>query len=151
MNHPSFSILYADPPWQFKSRGAARRVPSRDNRPTGRILPYQTMDLAAICAVPVTDICAPDCLLFLRATYPLLPQAFEVISAWGFQFKTVGLTWFKRTASGSGFHFGMGYWSRANPGLCLLAARGHPRGGSAQDWLQGWPRRQKGLPCAISQ
>lgn len=41
--------------------------------------------------------------------------------------KTVAFTWVKRTPKDTGFHFGLGYWSRANPEICLLGTRGHPR------------------------
>jgi len=89
------------------------------------------MNTEAICSLRVTELAEPDCLLFLWATYPMLPQAFDVVRAWDFQFKTVAFTWVKRTRSDRGFHFGMGYWSRANPEICLLATRGHPRRRSA--------------------
>ena len=124
VNTPPFDILYADPPWQFKLRRRTNPAYPPDRPATGRIIPYPTMDTDAICALPVADICAPDCLLFLWATYPMLPDALKVIAAWKFQYKTVGFTWVKRTRSNRGFHFGMGFWSRANPELCLLATRG---------------------------
>ena len=129
MNHPSFSIIYADPPWHFKPRGAANRTPSANsaNRPVARrTLPYPAMDTHAIGVLPVDDICVRDSVLSLWATYFLLPQAFSVIDAWGFKFKTVAFTWVKRTPSDKAFHFGICYWTRANPELCLLATRGHP-------------------------
>ena len=90
------------------------------------------MDTEEICSLKVADIAASDSLLFLWATYPMLPQAFEVIRAWGFQYKTVGFTWVKRTRSNRGYHFGLGFWTRANPELCLLATRGHPKRRSAR-------------------
>jgi N6-adenosine-specific RNA methylase IME4 len=85
------------------------------------------MRTEAIRALPVSMISAPDCALFLWATYPMLPDAFAVIDAWGFTFKTVAFTWVKTNRSGRGFHFGLGYWTRANPEICLLATRGRPR------------------------
>jgi N6-adenosine-specific RNA methylase IME4 len=123
MNHPPFSILYADPPWQFTTRSS--RVGSSTS--SHRRPPYPTLDIRAISALSVVNLCADDCVLFLWATYPLLPQALQVIAAWGFCYKTVAFTWVKRTRADRGFHFGMGYWTRANPELCLLATRGHPR------------------------
>src|ERR1700730_15421763 len=76
---------------------------------------------------PVADWAAGDCVLFLWATDPLLPRAFEVIAAWGFAYKTVAFTWAKTTKDGAGFPIGCGYWTRANPEQCLLATRGRPQ------------------------
>jgi N6-adenosine-specific RNA methylase IME4 len=48
------------------------------------------MTLEDIKALPVAEWAAPDCILLLWATDPLLPRALEVIEAWGFSYKTVG-------------------------------------------------------------
>jgi site-specific DNA-methyltransferase (adenine-specific) len=89
--------------------------------------PYDVMDLQDICALPVADLAARDSILFLWTTYPKLPDALKVIEAWGFTFKTVAFTWVKLNPKGKGFHFGLGYWTRGNPELCLLATRGKPK------------------------
>ena len=52
-----------------------------------------------------------------------MPQALEVIAAWGFAFKTVAFTWAKSNAAGR-FPIGCGYWTRSNPEMCLFATRG---------------------------
>jgi len=85
------------------------------------------MKLPDICALPVADIAADDCALFLWATYPNLQQAFEVIKAWGFTYKTVAFTWVKRNKKSPGWFTGLGYWTRANAEICLLATRGQPK------------------------
>jgi len=85
------------------------------------------MSIDAIKALPVGDLAAKDCALFLWATDPMLPQALEVISSWGFQFKTVAFTWAKTNAKSEGFFTGMGYWTRSNPEQCLFATRGRPK------------------------
>ena len=75
-----------------------------------------------------------DCVLLLWTTDPLLPTAFDVIRAWGFSYKTVGFYWAKLnklaaapTYTDTDFFTGLGFWTRANPELCLLATRGHPK------------------------
>ena len=83
------------------------------------------MSLTELTKLPVSSISASDAVLFLWATYPMLPDAFKLITAWGFVFKTVAFTWVKTTKSGS-YPIGLGYWTRANPELCLLATRGRP-------------------------
>ena len=79
--------------------------------------------------LPIADLAAPDCALFLWVTDPLLPRAIELIQAWGFEYKTVGFYWVKlnaRPKHGADFFTGLGYWTRANPEQCLLATRGKP-------------------------
>jgi len=115
-----YGAIYADPPWDFKTyshKGKGRSAEAH----------YDCMGLDAIKAFRVADWAAPDCALFLWATDPSLPQALEVISAWGFAYKTVAFTWVKTTKDGSGFPIGCGYWTRANPEMCLLATRGRPQ------------------------
>jgi len=71
---------------------------------------------------------ADDSVLFLWTTDPLLPQALEVMAAWGFAYKTVAFTWVKTSDSGGGtYPMGLGYWTRANPEMCLLGTRGSPK------------------------
>jgi N6-adenosine-specific RNA methylase IME4 len=115
-----YKVVLADPPWTFATY-------SRKGKGRSAEAHYDCMSLAAIKALPVADWAAPDCALFLWATDPSLPQALEVIEAWGFAYKTVAFTWAKTTRDGTGFPIGCGYWTRANPELCLLATRGRPQ------------------------
>lgn len=128
MMNQKFSIIYADPPWRFRNWSMSELAKRGEQwaRRNGRS-PYDVMDLTDICALPVADLAARDCVLFLWATYPKLPDALQVINAWGFGYKTVAFTWVKNNPSGIGFHFGLGYWTRQNPEICLLATRGKPK------------------------
>jgi N6-adenosine-specific RNA methylase IME4 len=124
-NH--YGVIYADPPWTFATY-------SRKGKGRSAEAYYNCMSLAEIKALPVADWAADNCVLLLWATDPLLPMAFEVISSWGFTYKTVGFYWAKLNKSVSkplyneqSFFTGLGFWTRANPELCLLATRGHPR------------------------
>jgi len=123
-----YSIIYADPPWRFAnwSIGELAKRGEKWARRNGRS-PYDVMNDADICALPVNDLAARDCVLFLWATYPKLESALKVAAAWGFTYKTVAFTWVKLNPSGVGFHFGLGYWTRGNPEICLLATKGHPK------------------------
>lgn len=123
---PRFAAICADPPWHF-------RTYSRKGRGRCADAHYDVMDLAAIKRLPVADLAADDCALFLWAVDPMLPQALEVIAAWGFTFKTVAFYWAKLkpgapplTLTEADFFTGLGYWTRANPEMCLLATRGKP-------------------------
>jgi N6-adenosine-specific RNA methylase IME4 len=82
------------------------------------------MDAADLKAMTIPA--AEDCVLFMWAIDPMLPQAFELITAWGFTYKTVAFTWAKINESGKD-PIGGGYWTRANPEMCLLATRGKPK------------------------
>jgi N6-adenosine-specific RNA methylase IME4 len=96
------------------------------------------MTLDDIRALSVAEWAADDCVLFLWTTDPLLEKAFEVIRSWGFIYKTVGSYLVKLNKYAAKpvhdqqrFLTGLGFWTRANPELCLLATRGHPRRRSA--------------------
>ncbi len=119
-NVARFGAIVADPPWTFKTYSERGKGRSAERH-------YSCMTLEAIKALPVGEIAAKDCALFLWTTNPMLPMALDVIRAWGFEYKTVAFVWVKQNGSGDGWHFGMGYWTRANPELCLLATRGAPK------------------------
>ena len=85
------------------------------------------MSLTDICALPVADIADKDCALFLWATFPNLQEAFEVIKAWGFKYKTVAFCWVKRNRKSPSWFVGLGHWTRANAEICLLATKGKPQ------------------------
>jgi N6-adenosine-specific RNA methylase IME4 len=103
-----YGVIYADPPWRFepysRDTGMDRAA---DNH-------YPTMDLNSIMALQVPA--APDCILFLWATVPMLLQALAVMSAWGFKYKT-HFVWMKDKT-------GTGYWNRNNHEILLLGTRG---------------------------
>jgi N6-adenosine-specific RNA methylase IME4 len=115
-----YGAIYADPPWSFRNWSA---------KGTGRnaVSHYDCLDLPALAALPVAELAAENCALFLWATDPLLPRALDLIRAWGFEYKTVGFYWVKQNNKSDGFFTGLGYWTRANPEQCLLATRGKPR------------------------
>ncbi len=110
-----YAVVYADPPWRYGGAFFGRAIEDH----------YPTMPLQKIKALDVPA--ADDCVLLLWATLPLLRQAFEVIDAWGFTYKTVAFTWIKQNKSGNGLFMGLGWWTRANAELCLLATRGRPK------------------------
>jgi N6-adenosine-specific RNA methylase IME4 len=124
LNH--YRVIYADPPWTFSTY-------SRKGKGRSAEAYYNCMSLVDIKALPVAEWAAADCVLLLWTTDPLLPTALEVIRAWGFTYKTVGFYWAKLNKSAdptiyrdASFFAGLGFWTRANPEMCLLATRGHP-------------------------
>lgn len=114
-----YAAVLADPPWAYRvwsKKGAGR---SAENH-------YPTMSTKEVCALPVADIAARDSVLFLWATFPCLPEAFEVIRAWGYEYKSVAFVWVKRNKVSPGYFVGLGHWTRANAEICLLATKGAP-------------------------
>ena len=115
-----YGVIYADPPWLFKTRSDK----GKDRSPEKH---YPVLSLADICAMGVGDIAKPDSVLLMWVCDPMLDQAFKVINAWGFKYKTVGFTWAKTNKNTLGFFTGLGYWTRGNPEMCLLATKGKPK------------------------
>ena len=89
------------------------------------------MSIDELCALPVETLAEKDCLLFLWATFPQLPEALRLIRAWGFTFKTVAFVWLKLNKKSPTWFYGLGYWTRGNAEICLLAKRGKPKRRSA--------------------
>jgi N6-adenosine-specific RNA methylase IME4 len=116
----TYDVIYADPAWYFKtySKKGIGRSPEQH---------YSCMSINDICNLPVDTISKPNCVLFLWAIDSMLPQAFKVIESWGFIYKTVAFTWAKKNKKSESFFTGLGYWTRANPEMCLLATRGKPK------------------------
>lgn len=130
-----YAAILVDPPWTYRDRANAGE--------RGASHKYSTMSLDEICAMRVEEIAAPDCALFLWSVPPLLPDAFSVMRAWGFSYRTIAFNWVKtcrdRWVRGSDHRpyldlnlaFGMGHWTRANAELVLLGIRGRPERVSA--------------------
>ena len=77
-----YSVIYADPPWSY---GDDRKGLSSYG---GAGTHYPTMSIDELCQLPVHQLAAENSVLFLWTTSPLLESSFEVINAWGFNYKT---------------------------------------------------------------
>ncbi len=132
-NH--FGAIYADPPWAFnlwwggRSNKTPAGVPSRATVPH-----YQTMKEDELAALPVGDLAADNCVLFLWITWPVLEWSMRIVKAWGFEYKTCGFAWVKANAGQIDMfreditpHMTLGYWTRSNSEVCLLATKGKPK------------------------
>lgn len=120
-----FGAILADPPWGFRCWDGTDKAASR-------VTPYIAMGMDEIGDLPVSDLAADDCALFMWCVWPTLPQAIRVIEQWGFSFKTCGFNWLKADpyrlfALEEDVYMGLGYWTRANSEPCLLATRGKPK------------------------
>ena len=103
-----FSIIYADPPWQYDfTKSANREIENH----------YPTMDIEEIKALNVSEFCHTDAALYLWATAPKLRESLSVMEAWSFEYKT-NMVWVKD-------RIGMGYWARSQHELLLIGTRGN--------------------------
>lgn len=115
-----YDVIYADPPWTFKTyskKGEGRSASKH----------YPVMNKKDIQNIPVQSISSDNCVLFLWVTSPCLLEGIELIKAWGFEYKTIAFTWVKKNKRADSLFWGMGYWTRSNSELCLLATRGNPK------------------------
>ncbi len=123
-----YRAILADPPWGFKTwSGPEKKVASR-----GTVAPYRTMEMDDIGALPVADLAAPDCVLFMWFVWPTMPEALRLLEGWGFTYKTCAFSWMKADpyrlfVLEEDVRMGLGYWTRANTEACLLAVRGKPK------------------------
>ena len=107
-----YRTIVADPPWRYGTRTPTSTAKARRAAADAH---YATMTVEDICAIQVPA--ADDAHLYLWATNPLLREAFDVVAAWGFTYRTT-LTWLKTGALGMGFYF------RGDTEHVLFATRG---------------------------
>jgi N6-adenosine-specific RNA methylase IME4 len=105
-----YAVLCADPPWHFEVYNEESGV----ERAAGNH--YSTMALDEICVLPVPSLASPDAVLFMWTTVPHLRESFDVLVAWGFEYKT-NIVWVKDK-------IGLGYFVRNQHELLLVATRG---------------------------
>lgn len=119
-----YGVILADPPWQYDNYAAP---PGEvHDRARGAQKHYPTMTVEQLSNMPIRQLATDDCVLFMWAVWPLIEDAFLLIRAWGFTYKTLAFDWIKLNKSGLGIFVGMGNYSRSNPEPCLLAFRGDP-------------------------
>ena len=87
-----YQIIYADPPWSYS-------ISSSVAGGRGQNTAYRCLRPVEIYEMPVGQIADENCVLFIWASYPMLPEALYCIKAWGFFYKTNAFTWIKQTES----------------------------------------------------
>ena len=107
-----YRVIYADPPWKYNNSGV---ITESDNY--GRAeRHYPSMTIEELCAMPIKHMAEDNSVLFLWATSPLLEEAFKVVNAWGFQYKT-SFVWDK-----VGHNYG--HYNSVRHELLLVCTRG---------------------------
>lgn len=105
-----YRVIYADPPWSYNDE----RMGTVSGG--GATAHYPLMPTEKICELPVPEIVLDASVLFLWGTSPLLPDALQVIAAWGFDYKS-SFVWDKVR----GFN---GHYNDVRHELLLVATRG---------------------------
>ena len=115
LNFPDkkYEIIYADPAWKYWSGG--KKSAERH---------YDVMEIDEIKNLPVNQIAEENSVLCMWATYPILPEALEVVKAWGFVYSTVIFTWVKRNKITNSWFWGCGNYTRANSEIVILGRKG---------------------------
>ena len=117
-----FSILYADPPWDYK--GQKQHAGPNSSDTGGAASHYQTVKLDDLKELDIASICEDDCLLFMWVTNPHLDQGIALMKTWGFSYATVAFVWNKERVN-------PGFYTMSQCELCLVGKRGRiprPRG-----------------------
>jgi len=122
--NPPYKVILADPPWQFKNYSDKWHEHADNSRWVGKH--YPLMNLDSIKNMNIQSLSDKDCCLFLWGTWCMIEQAFAVMNAWGFTYKTGAFTWIKINKDESPF-VGLGHWTRQNDEFVLLGTRGNPK------------------------
>lgn len=114
----TFDVILADPPWKFRTWSPKGNGRSPDRH-------YPTLTLDELQALDVGSLAGDNAALFLWATWPNLFRDIPgLLTAWGFEYRSLAFIWIKANRGGAGFFTGLGYYTRANSEPCLLAIRG---------------------------
>jgi hypothetical protein len=105
-----YPVILADPPWDYhlysEETGSSRAAAEQ----------YPTMKLEEICALPMSNLATEAAVLFMWTTAPHLQESFQVLAAWGFEYKTHAV-WVKDK-------IGLGHYIRGQHELLLIATKG---------------------------
>jgi N6-adenosine-specific RNA methylase IME4 len=112
-----FATILADPPWRFVNR-TGKMAPEHK-----RLARYSTLSTAAICALPVGEVTTSTAHLYLWTPNALLPEALEVMRAWGFEYKS-NIVWHKIRKDGGSDGRGVGFYFRNVTELLLFGVKG---------------------------
>lgn len=117
VGHRKFAAVLADPPWRFHNRTGKVAPEHR------RLARYSTMSFEEIGALPVASIVREPAHLYLWVPNALLPYGLEVMSKWGFHYKT-NLVWYKVRKDGGPDRRGVGFYFRNVTEVILFGVRG---------------------------
>lgn len=107
-----YGCIYADPPWDYENQSTRAATGNH----------YVTMTLDDIKALPVAQLAADEAHLHLWTTNAFLRDSFDLIEAWGFEYRSI-LVWCKGENEAAP-QIGIGNYWRVNTEYLLLGIRG---------------------------
>ena len=108
-----YDIIYADPPWDYKGQNQFI-----GDKKTSEVLDhYPTLTLKDLKQLPISNKANPDSLLFMWSSSPHLDQAIDLMSAWGFDYKTIAFVWDKQKVN-------PGFYTLSQVEICLVGKKG---------------------------
>jgi N6-adenosine-specific RNA methylase IME4 len=121
-----YACILADPPWTFNTYDGRDGPASTAQKWGLACVHYSTMSPEDLAALPIRDMAAKDCALFMWVVDANMEQAFALGKAWGFKFKTCAFVWHKGR-EGYSPRPALGYWTRKQAEQCWLFTRGSPK------------------------
>jgi len=116
-----YQVIYADPPWHFSGG-----VYQDGGRPVRKVSDkYRLTKTKELKEIDVNSITDNDCLLFMWTTDQHIPDALELMKAWGFRYCTVAFYWVKKYSTGSTC-YNVGCWTMKSVEQVLLGIKGKP-------------------------
>lgn len=109
-----YQIIYADPPWEYKSKECLDRTSILNGKLNTH---YNTMSLDSIKKLDVKSISDKNCMLFLWVVSPMLPEGLEVMKSWGFKYSTIAFVWYKQKSN-------PGNYTMSECEICLVGRNG---------------------------
>lgn len=104
-----YRIVYADPPWNYGDKQDTPLLGGAQKH-------YPTMTIEQLCQMPINDITEDNAVLFLWVTSPILNECFDVINAWGFDYKS-SFVWDK-------IKHNMGHYNSVRHEFLLICTKG---------------------------
>lgn len=118
-----YRVIYADPPWKYGSKQLFREKGIRFHALENW---YDTMGISELKALNVKRLTTDDCALFMWSTDSHIPEAIELMKAWGFKYVTVAFTWIKVSNKGN-LVKNLSPWTLKSSELCLFGTKGRMR------------------------
>ncbi len=113
-----YEIIYADPPWE------TGYLKEKKTGTKGYDLPYNTMTVEEIMALPIRWIAADKAILFMWVIDRFIPVVEDIMQAWGFKYKTLGYVWHKKAKHTKGENAIMSRYGHKSVELCFIGVKG---------------------------
>ena len=109
-----YNIIYADPPWQYKTKECLAKKSILNGNINSH---YPTMTLDEIKGLKISELACDDALLFMWVVSPMLKEGLDVMDSWGFKYATVAFVWYKERTN-------PGHYTMSECELCLVGKKG---------------------------